>query len=223
MQSAVVDASGILASRCPKDVPAALSARFDALKQGLEAFIAALDAVRPPVEAFYSALNDEQKARLVAMYISKNSVKEKSDQLKSGRASKNTYAEALNTQQDTICQSWAGALRDWPTRQIESSITLSDIEHAALYDLTASMFRAAGTLIASCPAEASFTPLGQIEAKRKRVDALAQAINIIRPMLDRFTDTLSDEQKLRLTRAVSSTQAVRPPTPTPRRRSDDDD
>jgi len=218
MQSSVADASDTLASRCPKEIPAALTAKFDALKQALQSFIAALDAVRPAVQKFYAALNDEQKARLVAIYISNNSVKLNSDQFR--RASRNTFREALNMnmRQGTICQKWASALRDWPTRQIESTVTLSDVQRAALYDLTGSIYRAAGGLVASCPAETSYTPVGQIEAKRNRVDALAQAINTIRPMLDQFVNTLSDEQKIRLAKVMSATQ-----TTAPRRRGDDDD
>jgi len=49
----------------------------------------ALDAVRPAIETFYTALNDEQKARLVAVYISNNGARESSDQPR--RASRNSY------------------------------------------------------------------------------------------------------------------------------------
>jgi hypothetical protein len=221
-QRNAANASDILASTCPREIPAALTARFDALKQGLGAFMTALDAVRPAIETFYTALNDEQKARLVAVYISNNGVRESSDQPR--RASRNSYRQVSSTQHEIICEKWAGALRDWPTRQIEANMTLSDIQHAALYDLTAMTYRAAGALTASCPTETSFTPLGQIEAKRKRVDALAQAISMIRPVLDRFADTLNDEQKIRLVKILSSTQMTVPAVPTaPRRRSDDAD
>jgi hypothetical protein len=218
MQDTAVKTADILASTCPKEIPAPLTARFDALKHGLEAFIAALDGVRPVIETFYTSLNDEQKARLVAMYMSNNNSREKSDQSRRSSRNGQTYRDASSTQQESICGKWAGALRDWPTRQIESNMTLSDTQHAALYDLTASTYRAAGTLIASCPTETSFTPLGQIEAKRKRVDALGQATSMIRPFLDRFTDTLNDEQKIRLTKIVNPTQIT-----VPRRRNNDDD
>jgi hypothetical protein len=219
MQDTAANASDILSSTCPREIPAALTARFDALKQGLGAFMTALDAVRPAIETFYTALNDEQKARLVAVYISNNGVRESSDQPR--RASRNSYRQVSSTQHEVICEKWAGALRDWPTRQIEANMTLSDIQHAALYDLTAMTYRAAGALTASCPTETSFTPLGQIEAKRKRVDALAQAISMIRPVLDRFADTLNDEQKTRLVKILSSTQMTVPAAA--RRRSEDDD
>jgi hypothetical protein len=219
MQSSVADASDTLASTCPKEIPAALTAKFGALKEALQSFITALDAVRPAVQTFYSALDDEQKAHLVALYISNNSVKLNSD--RSRRASRNTLREPSSMQQGSICQKWADALRDWPTKKIASNITLSDAQHAALYDLTGSIYRAAGGLVASCPAETSYTPVGKIEAKRHRVDALAQAINTIQPMLDQFVNMLSDEPKSHLIRVVSLTQTTT--TTPPRRRGDDDD
>jgi LTXXQ motif family protein len=93
MRSVAAKAGDTLASSCPSDVPAALPARFDALEQGLGSFIEALDSVRPTVELFYNSLNDEQKARLVAMYMSNASSQktpsqqDKSDQsLRSNRS-----------------------------------------------------------------------------------------------------------------------------------------
>jgi hypothetical protein len=44
---------------------------------------------------------------------------------------------------------------------------------------------------------------------------------MIRPVLDRFADTLNDEQKTRLVKISSSTQMTAPTAP--RRHSDDDD
>jgi hypothetical protein len=216
MQNAVVNASGSLDSNCTKNIPAVLSDKLNALRQGLEAFTAVLDAVRPAVEKFYATLNDEQKASLVATYLATGYAKDNSDQTR--RLSRNTYRVSSTMQSEGTCQAWAGALREWPIRQIESTLMLSDIQHAALYDLTASIYRATVALVTSCPTEVSFTPLGQIEAKRKRVNALAQAISAIHPALDRFADTLDDKQKTDLTKIVNSTQVT-----LPRRRSGDGD
>jgi hypothetical protein len=218
MQSGAVEAADTLASACPKNVPAALPARLDSVAQVTEAFMAALDGVRPATEAFYSSLNDEQKARLVALYMSNNDAQR--PPAPSQRSSRNDrrFPDVSTTQQKSICEQWAGALRDWPIRQIETSIPLSDIQHAALYDLTASVHRGAAALTTSCPTEMSFTPLGQIDAKRRRIDALRQAVNIIRPVLERFASSLNDDQKMRLNETVNSTR----PAP-PRRRQNDDD
>lgn len=216
MQNVANTEAGILSSKCPKEIPAAPSAKLDTLQQGLDAFLVALDAVRPAVEQFYTALNDEQKARLVAIYVSNNSAKDRPDQLR--RSNRNAYREGAAGPQELICERWASALREWPTRQIEANMTLSDIQHAALYELTASMYRTAATLITLCRSEISFTPLGQIDSKRKRIDALAQAIRMIRPGLGNFSDTLDNEQKIRFAKIISSPQVL-----SPRRRSDDDD
>jgi hypothetical protein len=85
-----------------------------------------------------------------------------------------------------------------------------------LYDVTASIHRVAGDPTRSCPSETSYTPLGQLDINRKRVDVLRQTINAIEPVLDRFLDTLSDEQKMRLS-DVSGAK------PSSRRRSHDVD
>ena len=53
-----------LAADCPQDVPAAPSARLEAVEQGIDATLAAFDQVQPALTTFYGALDDEQKARL---------------------------------------------------------------------------------------------------------------------------------------------------------------
>jgi hypothetical protein len=215
MQDAAVAAGDSLASICPKEIPAPLTARLEALDQVLASVAASLEQVRPSIETFYASLNDEQKARLVAMYMSRASSQEKSDPYR--RSAPRPPRSATNGQ-ELICEQWAGVLRGWPHRQIEADATLSDLQRATLYELTGSIYRAAGLLASSCPTEVSFTPLGQIDVKRKRINALLQAIDVVRPGLARFADTLNDEQKRRLGSAVNSTQ-----TKPPRRRGDDND
>jgi LTXXQ motif family protein len=212
MRSVTAKAGDTLASSCPSDVPAALPARFDALEQGLGSFIEALDSVRPTVELFYNSLNDEQKARLVAMYMSNASSQktpsqqDKSDQSLRSNRSVRESPDFPVTQQSPVCQRWADALRAWPIREIETGMVLADRQRAELYELSASMYRAAGALAASCPTETSFTPLGQIDGKRKRIEALRQAVNLVRPQLGRFADGLNDEQKTRLANVMGATQ-----------------
>src|SRR5260370_855640 len=53
-----------LAADCPQDVPAALSARLEAVEQGIDTALKAFDTVQPALQTFYGALDDEQKARL---------------------------------------------------------------------------------------------------------------------------------------------------------------
>jgi hypothetical protein len=208
MQAAAESVGETLTSDCPNDSPASLAGKLDLLDHVLEGFVTALDKLRPSIEAFYGALGDEQKARLVAMYMSRASAPEP----------RSTQKYPPTVQQDPTCQQWAGALRSWPIRQIESGMMLSDAQRAALYTLSGSIYRAAAILTASCPTENSFTPLGQLDAKRARVDALRQAINVVRPEAARLADELNDEQQTRLAAILKGGQPA-----LPRRRGGDDD
>jgi hypothetical protein len=52
VRNASIETADILAATCPKKIPVALTARFDALKQAVDAFITGLDALRPAMETF---------------------------------------------------------------------------------------------------------------------------------------------------------------------------
>ena len=89
-------------------------------------------------------------------------------------------------------------LRSLPVRQIENDITLSDEQHAALYDLASSVYRAAGNMVASCHSENHLTPVGRFDERENQLRTVGQGIDSIRPALDRFEGTLAPEQKTRL-------------------------
>jgi len=218
MHNGAAEAGNTLAATCPKEAPAALPARLEALEQVLDSFAATLDSVRPTIEAFYRSLDDEQKARLVAMYMSNDAARQAPDRARSARNGRASTG-IPDQRSDAICRQWAGALRDWPVRQIETGIRPSDLQRATLYELTAAIYRATADLTESCPTEVSFTPLGQIDAKRKRIGALRQAIGLIRPPLDRFVGTLDAGQQSRLATTVNSA----PMKPIRRRGGDGDD
>ena len=58
---------------------------------------------------------------------------------------------------------------------------------------------AAAVFKASCPADNAFplTPPGRLGAMTARLDATLQAVQTVRPALERFYASLSDEQKER--------------------------
>jgi len=211
-QTAAENVAETLASKCPNDSPASLADKFDLLDHVLEGLVTGLDRLRPSIEAFYGALDDEQKARLVALYMSQASARAPEQ----NRRPTQKYPPTV--QQDATCQQWAGSLRAWPMRQIESGMPLSDEQRAALYTLSGSIYRAAAVLTTSCPTESSFTPLGQLDAKRARVDTLRQAINLVRPDVARLINALSNEQKARLVAILNGGQNRRE-----RRGRDDND
>src|SRR6478672_4045017 len=67
IQSVALDSAETLATTCPKKLPESLAERLAKLSHTLEAMAASLGVLRPTFTTFYGLLNDEQKARLVAM------------------------------------------------------------------------------------------------------------------------------------------------------------
>ena len=60
-----------------------------------------------------------------------------------------------------------------------------------------SSLKAAETLGSACPAESALTPVGRMDAMRKRLAAVRAATAAIRPALMRFYEALDQGQKVR--------------------------
>ncbi len=195
------DAAVTLSAACPKDTPAELVQRLDQLCRALDAIAASLATLRPALATFYDMLDDEQKARLVAMDFSRKSPP------KSDRGERETAHERApngpHPAQDPVCNRWIAMLRSWPVRQIESGISLSDEQRAILYDLTAAIYRATSRLAGACPVQDHFTALVRLDAKQRQLQALRHGIDAIRPALSKFEDSLNDSQRTRLVIAVT--------------------
>lgn len=58
--------------------------------------------------------------------------------------------------------------------------------------------KAADLIKAACPAEPSFTPPGRLADAEKRASATLEAIRLVRPAMDAYYASLTDEQKARL-------------------------
>jgi hypothetical protein len=54
------------------------------------------------------------------------------------------------------------------------------------------------TVRAACPTERPITPPGRLAAAEKRLSALLDAVRLVRPAMDEYYGSLSDEQKARL-------------------------
>jgi len=221
------DAGERLAADCPRDLPAAPAARLEAAEQGIAATLAALDTVEPALKAFYAALNDEQKARLYRMAATLASApanaadttgqRSAQDERRARRdyssrrhrwrddaASREASAREAPAQRRAATQGWngscealAGALRNWPVREIEQGVRLTTAQRVAFYELVTSSLKAADTLASACPSEAVLTPVGRMEAMRQRLTAVRAATAAIRPALARFYDALDQGQQQR--------------------------
>jgi LTXXQ motif family protein len=95
------------------------------------------------------------------------------------------------------CEELAGVLRNWPVREIEQNVRLSAQQRVAFYELVTSSLKAAETLGGACPAQAALTPVGRMQAMRKRLAAVRAATAAIRPALMHFYEALDQGQQVR--------------------------
>jgi hypothetical protein len=199
VRSTAAEAADSLAATCPKSIPATLGEKLEILSQVLEEIVGSLSALRPVLVSFYTSLDDEQKARVaVSSFFS--------SQPKSDGDSRNSYTfyDRIDPEQDAVCGYWVTALRGWPIREIARGMRLSDDQHAALHDVAAANYRAAGDLLRSCPAENRLTPVSRLDAEREKMRALRQGISAIQPVLAGFENTLGVDQKKSFDAMVNS-------------------
>jgi hypothetical protein len=123
-------------------------------------------------------------------------------------ASQSSYARAAATNatsgpgaaggSDRICSSQAAGITDFSIQKIAQQVNPDEKQQALLDDLKASSTEAVKVLQAACPMELPSTPTGRLAEMRARVDAMLKAVQIVRPALEKFYASLSDEQRERL-------------------------
>jgi hypothetical protein len=117
-----------------------------------------------------------------------------------GRSQARSQAAARDTSGpawSTMCEELAAVLRGWPVREIERDVGLSSAQRVAFYELVTASLKAADTLGGACPAETALTPVGRMDAMRKRLAAVRAATAAIRPALAQFYEALDQGQKVR--------------------------
>jgi histone H3/H4 len=96
-----------------------------------------------------------------------------------------------------LCSGQTAGLTDWPIERIAQTIEPNDAQGAALDELKAATAKALDILKAACPTALPSTPTGRIEAMHQRLDAMLQAVRTVRPAVEKFYQSLNDEQKAR--------------------------
>ena len=101
-----------------------------------------------------------------------------------------------------------------PIDRINTAVSPDDKQRAALDALANASVQAAQTIKTACPTDVAFTPTGRLDAMERRVQAMVQAVALIRPPLDTFYGLLSDEQKARFNALGRDENADNPRAPT---------
>ena len=96
-----------------------------------------------------------------------------------------------------LCSGETAGLTDWPIERIAQTVEPNDTQRAVLDELKAATAQALDILKAACPTALPSTPTGRIEAMHQRLDAMLQAVRTVRPVVEKFYQSLNDEQKAR--------------------------
>jgi hypothetical protein len=96
-----------------------------------------------------------------------------------------------------VCTEHVPALTDWPVDQITKTVEPNGDQQTTLKDLKEATAQAIEVLRTACPTDLPSTPTGRLGAMHSRVEAMLQATRLVRPALERFYNSLDDEQKAR--------------------------
>jgi hypothetical protein len=176
LSAASSQAGDIIKSSCPSAVPLTPIGRLDAAEQRLDATIKAIQLVRSPLERFYQALSDEQRQRFNAM-----------------NGSTGGAPSAANM--TAACSQGAGNFIDLPVQRIEQVVQPTAQQQSAFNDLKNAAQKAGDQLQSSCPTAVPKSPVARVDTVETRLTAMTNAIKSLRPDLNNFYASLSDEQK----------------------------
>jgi hypothetical protein len=187
VRKASQDAAAVFKASCPAEnaFPLTPPGRLSAMTARLSATLQAVQTVRPPLESFYASLNDEQKERF--------------NQLGPKKTAANAEAsEAL--QAADACKQAKPGLANMPIEKIEDALNPTDAQEVELNKLQDATTHAVSIMQAACPDETPITPPGRLEAMEKRLQAMIDAANTVKPALESFYASLTNEQKARFNR-----------------------
>jgi hypothetical protein len=95
------------------------------------------------------------------------------------------------------CADEAAEVTGWPVDQIQAAVQPDQQQSALLDNLGNALVKASDEVKAHCLTTVSFAPTARLASMKQRVQALADAVNIVNPPLEKFYRSLSDEQKAR--------------------------
>jgi hypothetical protein len=95
-----------------------------------------------------------------------------------------------------VCSNQAPELTDWPIERISEVVQPTDAQRP-LDELRAASAKAIEMLQSACPKDLPSIPTGRLAAMESRLQVMLAAVQTVRPALERFYQSLSDEQKAR--------------------------
>jgi hypothetical protein len=188
VRKAAADAAATFKASCPAEntYPLTPPGRLTAMTGRLQATLDAVKVVQPALDKFYNSLSDEQKERFNA--------------LGPKRVANNAETAAALPQDSKSCSEAKPGLANLPIEKIEDVVKPTGAQEDGLKQLQDATGKAVSLLQAACPEDTPLTPPGRLTAMEKRLQAMIDAANTVRPALDSFYASLSNEQKARFDR-----------------------
>ncbi len=112
-------------------------------------------------------------------------------------AGRNAAANGAERRAAEVCSDDAAQLTDWPIERISEIVQPTAAQRPALDELRAASAKAIDMLKAGCPKDLPSIPTGRLAAMESRLQVMLAAVQTVRPALERFYQSLSDEQKAR--------------------------
>jgi hypothetical protein len=189
------DAAKTFAAACPSGEMFARTppGRLDMMIARLQATDEAVQTVKPALDKFYASLNDEQKERF-------NELGPQGNIAVASRQAPETTGSVSSDDTSAACGDAKPGLTNLPIERIKDAVNPTDDQQAGLKDLQAANDQAVQKLQAACPQQTPLTPPGRLNAMDQHLNAMIDAANTVKPALDKFYASLSDEQKARFDR-----------------------
>jgi hypothetical protein len=97
------------------------------------------------------------------------------------------------------CEDPGKGITAWPIALIEPAVQPTPEQRVFLDELKSAAAKAADAFKESCGDSYAMTPPGRLRAMTNRISATLEAVRIVRPALEKFYDSLNDEQQARFT------------------------
>jgi LTXXQ motif family protein len=117
-----------------------------------------------------------------------------------GRATGSRPRERSSVSQQALrqlCEDPEEGVTAWPIASIERAVQPTPEQRALLDELRSAAAKAADAFKESCGGAYAMTPAGRLRAMTNRISATLEAVRIVRPALEKFYNSLSDEQQAR--------------------------
>jgi hypothetical protein len=94
-----------------------------------------------------------------------------------------------------FCGPRMAGLAEWRIALIETGIKLNEAQRSRLEGLKTASAKAAEIITKDCPAMPPAKSIERLALAEQRLDAMQQAIKIVRPAFQAFYDSLAEKQK----------------------------